>query len=197
MVPELLSEAESRMTKSVDALKRELQTLRTGRASPTLVERLSVEYYGTPTPLQQLATIHAPEPRLLVIQPYDKGSFGAIEKAILKSDLGLNPTNDGKVIRLAIPALTEERRRDMVKVARRKVEESRVALRNVRRDAHKDLADFESEKMISRDELTRAEEQLQRLTDRFTLEAEKLGQVKEAEIMEVWPLLLGATVTPP
>jgi ribosome recycling factor len=185
MVPELLSEAESKMTKSVDALKRELQTLRTGRASPTLVERLSVEYYGTPTPLQQLATIHAPEPRLLVIQPYDKGSFGAIEKAILKSDLGLNPTNDGKVIRLSIPPLTEERRREMVKVARRKVEEGRVSLRNVRRDAHKDMADFESEKMISKDELVRAEEQLQRLTDRFTLEAEKLGQAKEAEIMEV------------
>src|SRR5262245_69220 len=185
MVPELLSEAEARMTKSVEALKRELQTLRTGRASPTLVERLSVEYYGTPTPLQQLATIHAPEPRLLVIQPYDKGSFGAIEKAIQKSDLGINPTNDGKVIRLNIPALTEERRRDMVKVARRKVEEGRVSLRNVRRDAHKDMTDFESEKMISRDELTRGEEQLQRLTDRFTLEAEKLGQAKEAEIMEV------------
>jgi ribosome recycling factor len=185
MVPELLSEAESKMTKSVDALKRELQTLRTGRASPTLVERLSVEYYGTPTPLQQLATIHAPEPRLLVIQPYDKGSFGAIEKAILKSDLGLNPTNDGKVIRLNIPQLTEERRREMVKVARKKVEEGRISLRNVRRDVHKDMADFESEKMISKDELARAEEQLQRLTDRFTLEAEKLGQAKEAEIMEV------------
>jgi ribosome recycling factor len=173
------------MTKSVDALKRELQTLRTGRASPNLVERLSVEYYGTPTPLQQLATIHAPEPRLLVIQPYDKGSFGAIEKAILKSDIGINPTNDGKVIRLNIPALTEERRRDMVKVARKKVEESRIAMRNVRRDAHKDLSDFESEKMISKDELTRGEEQLQRLTDRFVLEADKLGQAKEAEIMEV------------
>jgi ribosome recycling factor len=173
------------MTKSVDALKRELQTLRTGRASPTLVERLSVEYYGTPTPLQQLATIHAPEPRLLVIQPYDKGAFSAIEKAILKSDLGLNPTNDGRVIRLAIPALTEERRREMVKLARRRVEEGRVALRNIRRDAHKDMSDFESEKMISKDELARGEEQLQRLTDRFALEADKLGQAKEAEIMEV------------
>jgi ribosome recycling factor len=185
MVPELLGEAETKMTKSVEALKRELSTLRTGRASPTLVERLAVEYYGTSTPLQQLATIHAPEPRLLVIQPYDKGAFGAIEKAILKSDLGLNPTNDGRVIRLAIPALTEERRREMVKQARRRVEEGRVALRNIRRDAHKDLSDFESEKMISRDELTRGEEQLQRLTDRYSLEADKLGQAKEAEIMEV------------
>jgi ribosome recycling factor len=185
MVPELLGEAETKMTKSVEALKRELSTLRTGRASPTLVERLAVEYYGTSTPLQQLATIHAPEPRLLVIQPYDKGAFGAIEKAILKSDLGLNPTNDGRVIRLAIPALTEERRREMVKQARRRVEEGRVALRNIRRDAHKDLSDFESEKMISKDELARGEEQLQRLTDRFALEADKLGQAKEAEIMEV------------
>jgi ribosome recycling factor len=185
MVPEVLSEAESKMTKSVDALKRELSTLRTGRASPALVERLSVEYYGTPTPLQQLATIHAPEPRLLVIQPYDKGSFGAIEKAIQKSDLGINPTNDGKVIRLSIPQLTEERRRDMVKMARKRVEEGRIALRNIRRDAHKDMTDFESEKMISKDELTRGEEQLQRLTDRFSLEADKLGQAKEAEIMEV------------
>ena len=185
MVPELLGEAESKMTKSVEALKRELSTLRTGRASPTLVERLAVEYYGTSTPLQQLATIHAPEPRLLVIQPYDKGAFGAIEKAILKSDLGLNPTNDGRVIRLAIPALTEERRREMVKQARRRVEEGRVALRNIRRDAHKDMSDFESEKMISQDELARGEEQLQRLTDRFALEADKLGQAKEAEIMEV------------
>src|SRR5438128_6676344 len=127
MVPEVLSEAESKMTKSVDALKRELGALRTGRASPTLVERLSVDYYGTPTPLQQLASIHAPEPRLLVIQPYDKNSFGSIEKAIQKSDLGLNPTNDGRVIRLAIPALTEDRRRDMVKQVRRKVEEGKVA----------------------------------------------------------------------
>ena len=185
MVPELLGEAESKMTKSVEALKRELSTLRTGRASPTLVERLAVEYYGTSTPLQQLATIHAPEPRLLVIQPYDKGAFSAIEKAILKSDLGLNPTNDGRVIRLAIPALTEERRREMVKQARRRVEEGRVALRNIRRDAHKDMSDFESEKMISQDELARGEEQLQRLTDRFALEADKLGQAKEAEIMEV------------
>jgi ribosome recycling factor len=185
MVPEVLSEAESKMTKSVDALKRELGALRTGRASPSLVERLSVDYYGAATPLQQLATIHAPEPRLLVIQPYDKGSFGAIEKAILKSDLGLNPTNDGKVIRLAIPSLTEERRRDMVKMARKKVEDGRVAVRHIRRDAHKDLGDFESEKMISKDDLTRGEEQLQRLTDRYVLEVEKLGQVKEAEIMEV------------
>lgn len=185
MVPEVLSEAESKMGKSVEALKRELTTLRTGRASPGLVERLAIEYYGTPTPLQQLASVHAPEARLLVIQPYDKSAFGAIEKAILKSDLGLTPNNDGRVIRLQIPALTEERRRDLVKMAKRKVEESRVAVRNVRRDAAKDMGEFESEKMISKDDLMRGEEQLQRLTDRYVLEVERLGQAKEAEIMEV------------
>lgn len=185
MVPEVLKDAETRMQKSVDHLKVDLQSLRTGRASPALVERLQIEYYGTPTPLIQLATIHAPEPRLLVIQPFDKSSFGSIEKAILKSELGLNPTNDGKVIRLAIPPLTEERRKEMVKVARKRAEEGRVAVRNVRREAHKDLQELESEKMISADELTRGEEQLQRLTDRFVLDVERLGQHKEAEILEV------------
>lgn len=185
MVPEVLGEAESKMTKSVDAVRRELQTLRTGRASPGLVERVAVDYYGTITPLQQLATIHVPEPRLIVIQPWDKGAFGAIEKAIQKSDLGLNPTNDGKVIRLAIPPLTEDRRREMVKIAHKKVEEGRIAVRNVRREAHKDLEDFQKEKMISEDELARGSEQLQRLTDRFVLEIERLGKAKEAEILEV------------
>lgn len=185
MVPELLRETESKMTKSLEALRRELMTIRTGRANPSLVERLQVEYYGTPTPLQQLATITAPEPRLLVIQPYDKASFGDIERAILKSDLGLNPTNDGRVIRLAIPALTEERRREMVRMARRKVEDGRVAIRNVRRDAHKDMQEMESEKLITADDLTRGEEQLQRLTDRYVHEVERLGQTKESEIMEV------------
>lgn len=185
MVPDVLSEAESKMTKSLEAIRRELMTLRTGRASPALVERLSVEYYGTPTPLQQLATIHAPEARLLVIQPYDRGSFGDIEKAILKSDLGMMPTNDGKVIRLAVPPLTEERRKEMVRVARRKVEEGRVAIRNVRREAHRDLDELEKEKLISADELSRGEEQLQRLTDRMMLEVDRLGQSKETEILEV------------
>jgi ribosome recycling factor len=173
------------MAKSVEALKRELMTIRTGRASPSLVERLPVEYYGTPTPLQQLASIHAPEPRLLVIQPFDKNSFGDIERAIQKSDLGINPTNDGKVIRLAIPALTEERRRDMVRLSRKKIEDAKISLRNVRRDAHKDLEELESEKMISADDFTRGTEQLQRLTDRFVMDVDKAGQQKEAEIMEV------------
>ena len=185
MVPEVLKEAETKMSKSVEHLKTDLQTIRTGRASPALVERLMVEYYGTSTPLIQLASIHAPEARLIVIQPYDKGAFGAIEKAILKSDLGLNPTNDGKVIRLSIPALTEERRKEMVKISRKRVEDGKIAVRNVRREAHKDLEELESEKMISADDLTRGNDQLQKLTDRFMLEAEKLGQAKEAEILEV------------
>jgi ribosome recycling factor len=185
MVPEVLKEAETKMAKSVDHLKTDLSGVRTGRANPGLVERLQVEYYGTPTPLIQLASIHAPEARLIVIQPYDKSAFGAIEKAILKSDLHLTPTNDGRVIRLAIPPLTEERRRDMVKVARKRVEEGRIAIRNIRRDAHKDLEELESEKMISADELARGNEQLQRLTDRLMLEVDKLGQAKEAEILEV------------
>ena len=185
MVPEVLKEAETKMSKSVEHLKTDLQTIRTGRASPTLVERLMVEYYGTPTPMIQLASIHAPEARLLVIQPYDKGAFGSIETAIQKSDLGLNPTNDGKVIRLAIPALTEERRKEMVKISRKRVEDGKIAVRNVRREAHKDLEELESEKMISADDLTRGEDQLQKLTDRFIVEAEKLGQAKEAEILEV------------
>jgi ribosome recycling factor len=185
VVPEVLGEAESKMSKSVEALRKDMMSLRTGRANPGLVDRLTVDYYGVPTPLQQLATINVPEARLLVIQPYDKNSFGAIEKAIQKSDLGLNPTNDGRVLRLSIPPLTEERRRDMVKQARKKVEESRIAVRNVRRDAHKDLEELEKEKMISADDYTRGTEQLQRLTDRFVLEVEKVGQAKEAEIMEV------------
>ena len=185
MVPEVLGEAEVKMVKSADHLKGDLMGLRTGRANPALVERLLVEYYGTPTPLIQLASIHAPEARLIVIQPYDKSAFGAIEKAIQKSDLHLTPTNDGRVIRLAIPPLTEERRRDMVRLARKRVEEGRVAIRNIRREAHKDLEELEAEKMISADDLTRGSEQLQRLTDRFVLEVEKLGQTKEAEILEV------------
>ena len=173
------------MAKSVEALKRELMTIRTGRASPSLVERLAVEYYGTPTPLQQLASIHAPEPRLLVIQPFDKNSFGDIERAIQKSDLGINPTNDGKVIRLAIPPLTEERRREMVRLSRKKIEDAKIAVRNVRRDAHKDLEELESEKMVSADDFARGTDQLQKVTDRFILEVDKAGQQKEAEIMEV------------
>ncbi|MBI3978159.1 MAG: ribosome recycling factor [Chloroflexi bacterium] len=185
MIEEALAEAENRMKKAVEALRRELATLRTGRATPALVDRLPVDYYGVSTPLNQIANISAPEPRLLVIQPYDKGSIQAIEKAILKSELGLTPSNDGRVIRLVIPQLTEERRRDLAKVVRRKVEEARVAVRNVRREVHEDLREMEKEKVISEDDHRRGDERLQKLTDRYVAEVDRVGEAKEAELMEV------------
>jgi ribosome recycling factor len=180
-----ISEAESKMRKAIEALRRDLVTIRTGRASPALVERLMVEYYGTPTPLNQVASISVPEARLLVIQPWDRAAMQPIEKAILKSDLGLNPSNDGRVIRLVIPQLSEERRRDLTKVVHRKVEESRVAIRNVRRDTVDELKDMEKEKLITEDDLKRDQERLQKLTDSYVAEAERVGQAKEQEIMEV------------
>lgn len=173
------------MGKAIDALRRDLATVRTGRASPNLVDHLRVDYFGTPTPLKQLASIAVPEARLITIQPWDKGSLALIEKAIQKSDLGLNPSNDGQLIRLVIPQLTEERRRDMVKVVHKKVEDGRVAIRNVRRDAHEVLRELEREKEISEDEEHRAQEQLQKVTDRFVAEADKVGQDKEHELLEV------------
>ena len=185
MVKETLKDADERMSKAVNALSRDLATLRTGRASPSLVEQLRVDYYGTPTPLQQLASVGVPEARLLTIQPYDKGSLDAIEKAIQKSDLGLNPSNDGNIIRLAIPQLTEDRRKDMVKVVHRKVEEGRVSIRNVRRDAHEMLRELHKEKEISEDVERGAQEQLQKITDRFVDKAGVVGTEKEQELMEV------------
>lgn len=185
MVEDILNEAEDRMRKAVEALRRELTTIRTGRASPALVDRLMVEYYGTPTPLNQLANISTPEARLLVIQPWDRNAIQPIEKAILKSELGLTPSNDGRLIRLVIPQLTEERRRELVKVVRRKVEEGRVAVRNIRRDALEDLKEAEKEKLISEDDFKRAQERLQKLTDRYISETDRVGEVKEAEVMEV------------
>jgi ribosome recycling factor len=185
MVDDVLKEAEGKMQKAVEVLRRDLAGLRTGRASPALVERLQVEYYGTPTPLNQLANVSVPEPRLLVIQPYDKSSLGPIEKAILKSDLGLNPTNDGRVVRLAIPQLTEERRRDLVKVARKKVEEGRVAVRNCRRDAHEHLSKLQKDKQISEDDAKRAQERLQKVTNAYVEEVDAVGEKKEQEILEV------------
>ncbi|MHB1132265.1 MAG: ribosome recycling factor [Chloroflexota bacterium] len=179
------SEVESKMRKAIDVLRRDLLTIRTGRASPALLERINVDYYGVPTPLNQVASISAPEPRLLVVQPWDKGVMSLIEKAILKSDLGITPTNDGRVIRLGIPQLSEERRRDLVKVVHRKVEETRVALRNLRRDGVEELKDFEKEKMITEDDLKLGQERLQKLTDHHTEEAERVGQAKEKEILEV------------
>ncbi len=185
MINEALADAESRMQGAIHAFEDDLGTIRTGRASPALVERLEVEYYGNPTPLQQLATISVPEPRLLAIKPFDPGSLKDIERGILASDLGLTPSSDGKIIRLSIPPLTEERRHELVKVVRSRAEQARVAIRNIRRDAHNDLREFEREKLISEDEQHRGDDQLQELTDRYTDRVNELGERKEAEVLEV------------
>jgi ribosome recycling factor len=185
MIDDVLADAKDRMGKAVEALRKELATIRTGRAHPGLIEHLRVDYYGAPTPLNQLATISVPEPRLLVIQPWDRQSLGDIEKAIHKADLGLNPINDGNVIRLAIPQLTEERRKELAKVVRKKVEEGRVAVRNVRRDRHDELRRLQREKEISEDAQYLAQEELQKLTDGFIQEIERVGEEKEAELLAV------------
>ncbi|NIM94279.1 MAG: ribosome recycling factor [Anaerolineales bacterium] len=185
MVNEILSEAEGRMQGAVRSLEEDLAAIRTGRASPALVEKLQIDYYGTPTPLVQLATISAPEPRLLIIRPFDPASIREIERAILASDLGLTPNNDGKMIRLNIPPLTEERRHELVRIVRNRAEEARVAVRNVRRDTHNDLRDFEREKVFSEDELRRGEDELQKLTDHYIEQINEVCQRKENEILEV------------
>ncbi len=185
MIKETIKEAETRMKSALQALEEELGGIRTGRASPSIVERLHVEYYGMPTPLMQLASISVPEPRALLIRPFDATTLRAIERSILASDLGLTPNNDGKVIRLNLPPLTEERRRELVKVVHSRVEETHVAIRNVRRDLIKDLREFEHEKLISEDEQEKAEEELQKLTDRFIELADSTGERKQNEIMEV------------
>jgi ribosome recycling factor len=183
-VNEMLGDAESRMQKAIENLRRELATVRTGRASPTLLDRVFVDYYGVPTQINSLASVSVPEPRLLVIAPWDKSTMGAIEKAILKSDLGITPTNDGKVIRLAIPQLTEERRRDMTKTVRKRTEEGKVALRNIRRDSLEDIKKAEKEKALSEDDLKLGQETLQKVTDSYIAQAEEVGRHKEQEIME-------------
>lgn len=185
MIDEVLSDASTRMGKTIEALRKDLASVRTGRATPTLVENIKVDYYGTPTPLKQMATISAPEARLLVIQPWDNTTIGEIKKAILKSELGLNPSSDGNVIRLAIPPLSEERRRELVKAVHKKAEEGRIALRNIRRDALEMLRDLEKEKEISQDEQKRAQERLQEITDSFIEKAGELAQAKEAELLQV------------
>ncbi|MFL5806695.1 MAG: ribosome recycling factor [Roseiflexaceae bacterium] len=185
MINDVLREAEGKMKKSVEALRNHLATIRTGRASPALVEHLPVDAYGSSMPLNQLAGINVPEARLIVIQPYDASTMKAIEKAIQNSELGINPTNDGRVIRLVIPQLTEERRRDLTKLVRSRVEESKVALRNLRREALDDLRQLEHEKLISEDDQRRAQDQLQDLTGRYTRELDQIGAAKEAEVMEV------------
>jgi ribosome recycling factor len=185
MAVDVFADVEHRMKSAVEALQRELNTIRTGRASPTLVERLMVDYYGTPTPMQQVATIHTTDARTLTIQPWDKHVFADIEKAILKSDLGLTPSNDGVVVRLVLPPLTEERRKELVKVVHKKVDEAKVAVRNCRRDGHDSLREQEKAKEITADDLKRGTERLQKLTDRYIAELDKVGQTKEQEIMAV------------
>jgi len=185
MIDELLEDAGERMVKSVEAVRHEFSSVRTGRATPALLDRVAVDYYGAITPLRQLATISAPEARLLTVQPYDKTSIKAIERAILESDVGLTPNNDGNVIRLAVPELTEERRRQMVKVARQIAEEGRVAIRNIRRDVMQDLRELKEAGEAGSDDEHRAEGELQRLTDGRVKELDELLKLKEAEILEV------------
>ena len=185
MIKETLKEAETRMTSAIIALEEALAGIRTGRASPVLVERLQVEYYGMPTPLMQLASISVPDARSLLIKPYEASTLKAVERAILASDLGLTPNNDGKNIRLILPPLTEERRRDLVKVVHHRVEEAHVSIRNVRRDLLKDLRELEHEKMISEDDLELGEVELQKLTDKLILQVNAVGEKKQKEIMEV------------
>ena len=184
-IKDLLKDAEARMHGAIQALSDDLAGIRTGRASPALVERLQVEYYGSQTHLMQLATISVPEPRSLMIKPFDAGSIKDIERAIRASNIGLNPNSDGKVIHLNLPPLDEERRRELVKQMHHRLEEARVAVRNIRRDLHNDMRDFEKEKMITEDDLKRGEEELQKITDKFIEDIAKHGQTKEKEIMEV------------
>jgi len=185
MTEEVLTDAKARMHKAIEATRREFATLRTGRASPGLLEQIRVDYYQTPTPINQLATISVPEPRLLVIQPWDKSVAREIERAILKSDLGLVPSSDGVVIRLPIPSLTEERRKDLVKIARKHAEEGRVAIRNLRREAKEMFEQFEKDGDISEDESRRGLERLQHLTDDMIAQLDRLLHAKEQEILEV------------
>jgi ribosome recycling factor len=185
MIEDLLEDARERMGKSVDATRDEFSSVRTGRASPALLDRIVVEYYGAPTPLRQLATISAPEPRLLTVQPYDKTSIRAIEKSINESDIGLNPSNDGNLIRLVVPELNEERRRELVKVARHIAEEGRVAIRNIRRDVMHDLRELKDAGEAGSDDEHRAEVELQKLTDAKISELDVFLKSKEEEILEV------------
>ena len=185
MIKDLLKEVSGRMDRAVEALVEDLRGIRTGRASPALVERIAVEYYGAMTPLNQIATISAPEPRMLAIRPWESTMIAPIEKAILKSELGLTPINDGKLIRLVIPRLSEERRSDLVKVVRRRVEEAKVSIRNGRREGIDDLREFENEKMISEDDFYHGRDEIQKLTDDYTVKLGEIGERKEEEIREV------------
>jgi ribosome recycling factor len=185
MINDLLRELETRMKKSSEALRHHLASVRTGRASPALVESLQVQAYGDTMPLNQLASIAVPDARMIVIQPYDANMIKAIQKAIQNSELGINPTDDGRLIRLVLPPLTEERRRDLTKTVRSRVEESKISVRNIRREGLDELRDYEHEKMISEDDARRGQEKLQELTDRHVREIEQIGATKEAEVMEI------------
>ena len=184
-IEDFLADAKRRMDKSIEATHHEFNSIRTGRASPALLDRVTIDYYGTPTPLKSLASISAPEARLLVVQPFDPGSIKNIERAIQESDLGLTPSNDGKIVRLPIPALTEERRKDLVKVVRRVAEDGKVAIRNVRRDVMHGLKELVVNGEVGDDEERRAEQQVQKITDDHTKSIDGLLKTKEAEIMEV------------
>lgn len=185
MIKDTLREAAERMQSALDSLEEDLSGIRTGRASPSLVERMPVEYYGANTPLIQLASISVPEPRQLLIRPFDPTTLKEIERAIMASDLGLTPNNDGKMIRLMLPQLTEERRRELVRVVHNRMEETRVRIRNIRRDLIRDLREFEKEGLISEDEQERGEKELQELTDKMNNKVDEIGERKEKEIMEV------------
>jgi ribosome recycling factor len=185
MVDDVLQEAERKMRKAVEITREEFAVIRTGKASTSLLNRVMVDYYGQATPLNQISSITAPEPSLLIVSPYDKSVIKEVEKAILQSDLGLNPVSDGQIIRLPIPKLTEERRRELVKLVRMRAEEGRVAVRNVRREAIEDLREFEKESEITKDDLHRGQEEVQKLTDRFIKEIDEMLKNKEQELMEV------------
>jgi len=185
MTGDLIKEAEANMKKSIEIVKKEFASLRAGRATPALLDKITVNYYGAPTPVNQLANISVPEARLLVIQPWDKSSLPEIERAIMKSDLGITPASDGVVIRLAIPQLTQERRKELVKVIKKKSEDGRVAVRNIRRDVNDHLKSSQKEGTISEDELKRSQDEVQKLTDRYVKEIDSLFTSKEQEIMQV------------
>jgi ribosome recycling factor len=185
IVKDLLKDLEEKMKKSVEAFRHELAGMKAGRATPALLEKVRVDYYGTPTPINQVATIEVPDSRTIVIKPWDRSVLKAIEKAILTSDLGLTPANDGVVIRLSLPPLTEERRKELVKVVHKRTEEERVVLRNLRRDANDQLKKAEKEKTISEDESKRGQDEVQKLTDKYVKEVDHIMALKEKEIMEV------------
>ncbi|NLT72898.1 MAG: ribosome recycling factor [Chloroflexi bacterium] len=184
MIDEILLDVEERMDKAIAALRSDLMGIRTGRASTALLDRIRVDAYDSQLPLSQMATIAVPEPRLITIRPWDVSTLGSIEKALLKSDLGLTPNNDGKIIRLSVPPLTDERRRDLAKMVNRRAEEARIAIRNLRRDALKSLADLQKAGDISEDDYFKARDDLQKVTDEYTARADELGEQKQAEIME-------------